>query len=137
MALTAGTDPHKVPIDPSGNLTAKAEGTDTWAYSWNAENQLTKVEKNGAEVARFADDPMGRRVDKVAGGATTSYTYDGDGILREVRGGGRAIEARDVPRGRARSDQPRIWSRLVRSERMSGGWSWPSRLRTRRFLLPA
>ena len=70
-------DPHKIPIDPNGNLATKTEGTDTWAYKWNAENQLTKVEKNGAEEARFAYDPLGRRVEKVAGGVTTSYTYDG------------------------------------------------------------
>jgi RHS repeat-associated protein len=80
-------DPHKIPIDPNGNLATKTEGTDTWTYSWNAENQLTKVEKNGSEVARFAYDPVGRRVEKAAGGATAAFTYDGSNILREVRGG--------------------------------------------------
>jgi RHS repeat-associated protein len=72
--------------DPNGNLTSKTEGSDTWAYTWNAENQLTKVEKNSVEVARFAYDPIGRRVEKAAGGVTTSYTYDGHDILREARG---------------------------------------------------
>jgi RHS repeat-associated protein len=72
--------------DSNGNLATKAEGTDSWTYSWNAENQLTRVEKNGAEVARFAYDPLGRRVEKAAGGIATRYTYDGDAILREVRG---------------------------------------------------
>jgi RHS repeat-associated protein len=72
--------------DPNGNLTQKTEGTDTWTYSWNAENLLTRVEKNAAEVARFSYDPIGRRVEKVAGGVTTSYVYDGEDILREVRG---------------------------------------------------
>jgi RHS repeat-associated protein len=81
-----GGDPLEIPIDPNGNLTSKTEGTDTWTYSWNAENQLTKVEKNGAEVARFAYDPLGRRVEKVASGVTTGYTYDDDNILRESRG---------------------------------------------------
>jgi RHS repeat-associated protein len=38
------------------------------------------------EVARFAYDPLGRRVEKVAGGVTTSYTCDAGRILREVRG---------------------------------------------------
>jgi RHS repeat-associated protein len=73
--------------DSNGNLTGKTEGTDTWAYSWNAENQLIKVEKNGAEVARFAYDPIGRRVEKVAGGVATSHTYDGFAIVREGQGG--------------------------------------------------
>ncbi len=79
-------DPHKIPIDPNGNLTQKTEGSDSWTYTWNAENQLTKVEKDGAEVARFAYDPLGRRVEKVAGGVTTSYTYDESDVFREVRG---------------------------------------------------
>jgi RHS repeat-associated protein len=82
-----GADPHKVPIDPNGNLTSKVEGTDTWTYTWNAENQLVRVEKNGVEIARFAYDPAGRRVEKVAGGVTTSYTYDSEDIVREIRGG--------------------------------------------------
>jgi RHS repeat-associated protein len=79
-------DPHKIPIDSNGNLTTKTEGSDNWVYTWNAENQLTKVDKNGVEVARFGYDPQGRRVEKVAGGVITSYTYDGLDSLREVRG---------------------------------------------------
>jgi RHS repeat-associated protein len=86
-ACFRAADPLKVSIDPNGNLTTTTEGSDTWAYTWNAETQLTKVEKNGVEVARFAYDPLGRRVEKVAGGVTTSYTYDRGSILRETRGG--------------------------------------------------
>ena len=73
--------------DAAGNLSQKTDGTDTWAYEWNAENQLTGVTKNGLEQARFAYDPLGRRVEKVAGGVTTVYTYDAEYVLREVRGG--------------------------------------------------
>jgi RHS repeat-associated protein len=72
--------------DPNGNLTTKTEGSNTWTYSWNAENQLTKVEKNGAEVARFAYDPLGRRIEEVATGVATAWTYDDDEILRETPG---------------------------------------------------
>jgi len=74
------------PIDSNGNLSSKTEGTDVWAYEWNAQNELTRVTKNGVEQARFAYDPLGRRVEKVAGSVTTSYTHDGEDILREVRG---------------------------------------------------
>jgi RHS repeat-associated protein len=73
--------------DPNGNLAIKTEGTDNWIYTWDAENQLTKVEKNGAEVARFAYDSEGRRAEKVAGGVATGYVYEGVNMLREVRGG--------------------------------------------------
>jgi len=40
---------------------------------WNAENQLKRVTKEGVEVARFAYDPLGRRVEKVAGGVTYKF----------------------------------------------------------------
>jgi RHS repeat-associated protein len=92
--------PHEVSIDPNGNLTQKTEGSDTWTYSWNAENQLKRVLLNGNEVARFSYDPRGRRVEKIAQGVTTSYTYDGSNILREIRG---AISMRYVGQG---IDQP-------------------------------
>jgi YD repeat-containing protein len=72
--------------DSNGNLSTKIEGTDTWAYEWNAENQLTRVTKNSVEQARFSYDARGRRVEKVAGVVTTSYTYDGGDMLRELRG---------------------------------------------------
>lgn len=52
----------------------------------DAENRLERVLKNSVEQARFAYDPKGRRVEKVAGGVTTAYTYDGEDILREVAG---------------------------------------------------
>jgi YD repeat-containing protein len=86
-ACFPGADPHKVPIDSNGNLTSKTEGTDTWGYEWNALNQLTRVTKNSVEQARFSYDPKGRRVEKVAGGVTTTWTYEGRDIVREVRGG--------------------------------------------------
>lgn len=38
--------------------------TASYTCSWNAENELTKVEKNGSEVARFAYDIHGLRIDE-------------------------------------------------------------------------
>jgi RHS repeat-associated protein len=72
--------------NPNGNLTSKTEGSDTWTYEWDAENRLKRVLKNAIEQARFAYDPLGRRVEKVAGGATTSWIYDAADILRETTG---------------------------------------------------
>ena len=80
-------DPHKIPIDSNGNLTSKTEGSDTWAYEWNADDLLTRVTKNGIEIARYSYDAAGRRVEKVAAGVTSSYSYDGEDLIREVRGG--------------------------------------------------
>ena len=105
-ACFPGADPHKVPIDPNGNLTTKTEGADTWTYTWNAENQLTRVTKNTVEQARFSYDPFGRRVEKVASGVTTSYTYDGETILRELRGASvfRYVHGPEVDEPLARDD---------------------------------
>jgi RHS repeat-associated protein len=69
--------------DANGNLITKTEGS--WNYEWNALNQLTRVLKDGAEVTRFAYDPLGRRVEKIVGGVATKYTYDGGDIIRETR----------------------------------------------------
>jgi RHS repeat-associated protein len=85
-ACFRAADPHKIPIDSNGNLTQKVEGSDNWGYEWNANNELTRVTKNSVEQARFSYDPRGRRVERVAGGVTTTYTYDRLSILREVRG---------------------------------------------------
>ena len=72
-----GADPLNFPIDSNGSLTTKTEGT--------TRNQLTRVTKNTVEQARFSYDPTGRRVEKVSGGITTTYKYDKEDILREVR----------------------------------------------------
>ena len=69
--------------DLNGNLATKTEGSDTWVYTWNAENRLTRVVLNGNEVASFSYDAKGRRVGKVANGVTHSYVYDDDDIVEE------------------------------------------------------
>lgn len=72
--------------DANGSLSTKVDGSGSWTYEWNALGQLVRVVKDGAEVARFAYDAVGRRVEKLAGGVTTKYTYDGLDILRELVG---------------------------------------------------
>jgi RHS repeat-associated protein len=74
--------------DANGNLSQTPEGTAVTTYEWNALNQLTRVLSNGNEVASFKYDPFGRRVEKVAGGITTTYLYDGMDILKETRSHG-------------------------------------------------
>lgn len=82
--LTAGTT--NFTYDLNGNLATKNDGTDPWTYEWDAENRLTRVTRNGAEVARHRYDALGRRVGKTASGVTTTYTYDGEDIVRETVG---------------------------------------------------
>ncbi len=83
-ALAGGS--QFVAIDSNGNLASKLEDGHSWTYEWNAENQLKRVLKDSVEVARFAYDPAGRRVERVAGGITTTYLYDGEDILKQLDG---------------------------------------------------
>lgn len=72
--------------DLNGNTLTKNDPTGNWGYEWNAENQLTRVLFAGSEWARFTYDPLGRRVEKIVNAnPPTSYTYDGEDILRESR----------------------------------------------------
>jgi RHS repeat-associated protein len=57
-----------------------------FCIEWNVENQLTRVTKNSVEQARFKYDPMRRRVEKVSGGVTTTWTHEGSRILRQISG---------------------------------------------------
>jgi RHS repeat-associated protein len=70
--------------DGNGNRKQKDEAGNTWLYDWNAENQLTRVRKNGAEINRFDYDPIGRRVHKYSSGNTRAYTYAREDIIREL-----------------------------------------------------
>ncbi|MDZ4741535.1 MAG: hypothetical protein SGJ03_16785, partial [Alphaproteobacteria bacterium] len=47
--------------DANGNLT----GDGTWAYLYDAENRLKSATQNGAAVASYAYDPLGRRQAKL------------------------------------------------------------------------
>jgi RHS repeat-associated protein len=78
--------------DSNGNLLNEIIGPFRKIFRWDAENQLVQVGRNApggqfVELASFAYDPLGRRVEKVAGGVTTSYTYNSEDILKETNGG--------------------------------------------------
>jgi RHS repeat-associated protein len=76
--------------DLNGNLKTKSEGTVTWTYEWNAENQLTREKRNGNAVVAFAYDPLGRRVaispQEAGNWRSTTMVYDGQSILRMTSG---------------------------------------------------
>jgi RHS repeat-associated protein len=65
--------------DANGNRIA--QGTKT--YEWDAADRLVRVLDDGIEIARFAYDGGGRRVQKITGGTTRSYVYAGLDILEE------------------------------------------------------
>ncbi|MGE0452527.1 MAG: RHS repeat-associated core domain-containing protein [Vicinamibacteria bacterium] len=74
--------------DANGNLISRTENGTQATYEWDVENRLTRVLVGGAEVARFAYDPLGRRIEKTTPTGTWRYAYDGIDILRENGPGG-------------------------------------------------
>jgi RHS repeat-associated protein len=67
--------------DANGNLT----GDGTYAYTWNARNQLASVSATGLSVS-YQYDAFGRRAARTVNGTTTSYLYDGANVAREFTG---------------------------------------------------
>ena len=81
--------------DANGNLTrktGKAAGAAT-AYTYDAENQLIRIDLPNGTAAEYAYDGLGRRIQKSVGGAVTRYVYDNEDILLELNGAN-ALQAR-------------------------------------------
>jgi RHS repeat-associated protein len=64
--------------DANGNMIAKSGG---WTYSYDYENRLTAVSRNGVTVQQNYYDGDGNRVEQVSGNASTIYSYQGVNIL--------------------------------------------------------
>jgi RHS repeat-associated protein len=81
--------------DARGNLTLEQHrGTGALvAYTWNARNQLTKVEYFASAAAAasrtltFTYDPLGRRASKTDSGVLQKFVYDGYDLLAALDAG--------------------------------------------------
>jgi YD repeat-containing protein len=74
--------------DANGNLTsktAKAGGAVT-SYSYDAQNQLTRIDFPDLTFATYRYDGLGRRIEKDVNGTLTQYVYDGSDALLEFDG---------------------------------------------------
>jgi RHS repeat-associated protein len=74
--------------DKEGNLVSRVAkvGGATTTYSWSAEHQLLGITYPNATTAKFAYDPLGRRVAITEGTTTTRYAYDRQAIAAEYDG---------------------------------------------------
>ena len=78
--------------DYNGNTTSKTDTNGTTYYTWDYENRLASVTLPGQGGTVYFDyDPMGRRIRKVFGSATTIYAYDGDNITEELDSSGNLV----------------------------------------------
>jgi RHS repeat-associated protein len=83
-SLPASGSVEEFEYDANGAMVRRTAGPDEWVYEWTARQELKRVLRNGVEIARFAYDPLGRRVEKVAANHATSYVYAGTAIIRET-----------------------------------------------------
>ena len=73
--------------DERGNLTEERRGTGgrlSTKYTYNSQNQLIQVEKEG-QTTYYQYDPLGRRVSKQDEFGTTEFLWNGDVLLSEHR----------------------------------------------------
>ncbi|MFZ0959336.1 MAG: RHS repeat-associated core domain-containing protein [Terriglobia bacterium] len=67
------------------NTLASRTGALRSLYTWDVRNHLVAI--GGAVSASFQYDPLGRRVSKTIGAATTNFLYDGANPVQELSGG--------------------------------------------------
>ncbi|HLT41052.1 MAG TPA: DUF6531 domain-containing protein, partial [Enhygromyxa sp.] len=84
--LRDGTSTRR--YDADGRLIEKrrADGA-TWAYEWDAADQLRAVIRPDGRRVEFAYDALGRRIEKRFDGIVTRYLWNGSTLLHEWREG--------------------------------------------------
>ncbi len=78
-AVTSLSDGTTFGYDANGNMVSKTESGTVTAYTYDAENRLTKVVKNGSTIGQYEYDGDGGRTKKTATvfGQTTTTTFVG------------------------------------------------------------
>ena len=72
--------------DNEGNLNRRrniATGSET-AYSWNAENRLTRIDLPDGGFVALKYDGVGRLYRKILNGVETTYSYDGSQVILAI-----------------------------------------------------
>ena len=75
--------------DANGNLatkTSKTNPSEVTTYTWDAQDQLIKIDFPDSTTATYKYDGIGRRIEKNVNGTITRYVYDGEDILLEYDG---------------------------------------------------
>ena len=65
--------------------------TATTDYVNDAQDRLVEVKKNNAVIAKYAYDPMGRRIWREAEGSVTWFLYSDEGLIQEISGANQLI----------------------------------------------
>ena len=68
-------------VDARGNTTADTLPSGSYGYGYNQRNRLTIVQKDGATVGSYVLNALGERIQKTAGGVSTTFDYAEDSHL--------------------------------------------------------
>jgi RHS repeat-associated protein len=81
--ITSLSDGTSFTYDDNGNRTIKTQGLDTWIYTYDYANRLTRVEKNSETLGEYVYDGDGKRLQVTENSVTTTSLYVGSDILYE------------------------------------------------------
>jgi RHS repeat-associated protein len=88
--LAWGTDAlkHAITYDLNGSTIKDQVGapvvSKTTAYVYDAQDRMVEVRDNGVSIAKYAYDPMGRRIWRQAGAEITWFLYSDEGLIQEL-----------------------------------------------------
>jgi RHS repeat-associated protein len=79
---------YRYTYDANGNLATRTRKSDnsTTTYTFNALDQLVRIDGPGGSVTTYRYDAVGRRIEKNVGGQIARYVYNGVNIRLEYNG---------------------------------------------------
>jgi RHS repeat-associated protein len=89
--VTALSDGTSFTYDSNGSRTEKTKGEDSWEYTYDYANRLTKLEKNNTILGEYVYDGDGKRIQVTENGETTTCIYLGFNVLYEENTTGIAV----------------------------------------------
>ncbi|WP_444956866.1 RHS repeat-associated core domain-containing protein [Microbulbifer sp. ZKSA002] len=91
LTSVAGDNSASLKYNDNGHTIQKFQGGITWNYSYNFEERLISVQKNGQTVGEYQYNPYGRRIYKQAE-SSTYFLYNEEGMAAEYDSMGNLIK---------------------------------------------
>lgn len=77
----------------NGHVATQTRAGKKRTYTYDASDRLVRVAEDGAELARYSYDPLGRRISKTVAGETTYFLYAKEGLVAELNQEGEMTKA--------------------------------------------
>ncbi|MDN3639932.1 RHS repeat-associated core domain-containing protein [Simiduia curdlanivorans] len=91
MSIT-GADAATFTYNNNGHTVQEVRAGVTTHFTYNAEERLIAVSKNGTEVGRYVLNPYGQRIQKITATGTTYFLYNDNGMAGEYSATGALIK---------------------------------------------